>query len=263
VNSEIRANSPGEIREMPYDSAVAEGAIALFGEKYEKDVRVLRLGGFSMELCGGTHVARTGDIGFFKILSEGGVAAGVRRIEAITAEGAFDYVESTDQLVKEVAGLVRGTREDLKSKVTDALERIRQLEKENRQLKDKLASGQGTDLSAGARDIAGVKLIAAQVDGADAGALRNAVDQLKDKLKSAVIVLASVDATNKITLVAGVTADQTARVKAGELVGNVAGQVGGKGGGRPDFAQAGGNNPAALGAALASVEGFVRAKLGA
>jgi alanyl-tRNA synthetase len=263
VNEEIRANSPGEIREMPYDAAVAEGAIALFGEKYEKDVRVLRLGKFSMELCGGTHVARTGDIGFFKILGEGGVAAGVRRIEAITAEGALDYVERTDDLVKQVAGLVRGTREDVKAKVTDALERIRQLEKENRQLKDKLASGQGTDLSAGARDIAGVKLVAAQVDGADAGALRNAVDQLKDKLKSAVIVLASVDAANKITLVAGVTADQTAKVKAGELVGSVAGQVGGKGGGRPDFAQAGGNNPAALGAALASVEGFVRAKLGA
>ncbi len=157
---------------------------------------------------------------------------------------------------------MRGARDDVKAKVTDALERIRQLEKENRQLKDKLASGQGTDLSASARDIAGVKLVAAQVDGADAGALRNAVDQLKDKLKSAVIVLASVDATNKITLVAGVTADQTGKVKAGELVGNVAGQVGGKGGGRPDFAQAGGNNPAALGAALASVEGFVRAKLG-
>jgi alanyl-tRNA synthetase len=263
VNEEIRENRAGEIREMPYDSAVAEGAIALFGEKYEKDVRVLRLGDFSMELCGGTHVARTGDIGFFKILSEGGVAAGVRRIEAITAEGAVDYVEHTDDLVKEVAGLVRGTREDVKTKVADALERIRQLEKENRQLKDKLASGTGADLSAGARDIGGVKVLAAQVDGADAGALRNAVDQLKDKFKSAVIVLASVDASNKITLVAGVTADQTNKVKAGELVGSVAGQVGGKGGGRPDFAQAGGNDPAALGKALASVEGFVRAKLGA
>ena len=263
VNEEIRKNTAAETREMPYDTAVAEGAIALFGEKYEKDVRVLRMGEFSMELCGGTHVARSGDIGIFKIVSEGGVAAGVRRIEAITAEGALDYVEHTDQLVKEVAGLLRGTRDDVKAKVADALERIRQLEKENRQLKDKLASGQGTDLSASARDIAGVKLVAAQVDGADAGALRNAVDQLKDKLKSAVIVLASVDATNKITLVAGVTADQTGKVKAGELVGNVAGQVGGKGGGRPDFAQAGGNNPAALGAALASVEEFVRAKLGA
>ncbi|HEU5134785.1 MAG TPA: alanine--tRNA ligase [Steroidobacteraceae bacterium] len=263
VNAEIRKNAAAETREMNYDVAVAEGAIALFGEKYEKDVRVLRMGDFSMELCGGTHVARAGDIGIFKIVSEGGVAAGVRRIEAITAEGALDYVEHTDQLVRDVAGLVRGSREDVKNKVADALERIRQLEKENRDLKNKLASGQGTDLSAGATDIAGVKLVAAQVDGADAGALRNAVDQLKDKLKSAVIVLASVDAANKITLVAGVTADQTGKVKAGELVGSVAGQVGGKGGGRPDFAQAGGNNPAALGAALASVEAFVRTKLGA
>jgi alanyl-tRNA synthetase len=263
VNAEIRKNSPAETREMNYDAAVAAGAIALFGEKYEKDVRVLRMGDFSMELCGGTHVERSGDIGIFKIVSEGGVAAGVRRIEAITAEGAFDYVEHTDQLVKEVASLVRGSREDMKAKVADALERIRQLEKENRDLKNKLASGQGTDLSAGATDIAGVKLVAAQVDGADAGALRNAVDQLKDKLKSAIIVLASVDAANKITLVAGVTADQTNKVKAGELVGNVASQVGGKGGGRPDFAQAGGNNPAALAAALQSVESFVRAKLGA
>jgi alanyl-tRNA synthetase len=260
VNAEIRRNEPAETREMAYDTAVAEGAIALFGEKYEKDVRVLRLGEFSMELCGGTHVARAGDIGIFKILSESGVAAGVRRIEAITAEGALEYLDHTDQLVKEVAGLVR---DDVKTKITDALERIRQLEKENRDLKNKLASGQGTDLSAGATDIAGVKLVAAQVDGADAGALRNAVDQLKDKLKSAVIVLASVDATNKITLVAGVTADQTGKVKAGELVGSVAGQVGGKGGGRPDFAQAGGNNPAALPAALQSVEAFVRTKLGA
>jgi len=263
VNAQIRANAAAETREMPYDTAVSEGAIALFGEKYEKDVRVLRFGDFSMELCGGTHVSRMGDIGLFKIVSEGGVQAGVRRIEAVTAQGAYDYVTATDQLVKDLAGLLRGSRDDVKSKVSDALERIRQLEKENRQLKDKLASGQGTDLSAGARDIAGVKLVAAQVDGADAGALRNAVDQLKDKLKSAVIVLASVDATNKITLVAGVTADQIAKVKAGELVGNVAGQVGGKGGGRPDFAQAGGNNPAALGAALASVEAFVRTKLGA
>jgi alanyl-tRNA synthetase len=263
VNAQIRANAPAETREMPYDAAVEAGAIALFGEKYEKDVRVLRFGDFSMELCGGTHVSRMGDIGLFKIVNEGGVQAGVRRIEAVTAEGAYDYVTATDQLVKEVAGLVRGNRDDVKAKVADALERIRQLEKENRSLKDRLASGQGTDLSAGARDIAGVKLVAAQVEGADAGALRNAVDQLKDKLKSAVIVLASVDATNKITLVAGVTQDQTAKVKAGELVGNVAGQVGGKGGGRPDFAQAGGNNPAALAAALASVEPFVRSKLGA
>ncbi len=263
VNAEIRANAPAETAVMSYDNAVAAGAMALFGEKYEKDVRVLKIGAFSMELCGGTHVARAGDIGFFKIVSEGGVAAGVRRIEAITGEGALDYIERTESLVREVASLVRGGRDDVRAKVEDALERIRQLEKENRQLKDKLASGQGTDLSAGAKDIAGVKVVAAQVDGADAGALRNAVDQLKEKLKSAVIVLASVEGGAKVTLVAGVTADQVGKVKAGELVGNIAAQVGGKGGGRPDFAQAGGSNAAALPAALASVEGFVRGKLGA
>ncbi len=172
---------------------------------------------------------RAGDIGVFKIVSEGGVAAGVRRIEAITAEGALDYVDQTDQLVKELAGLVRGSREDVKAKVPDALERIRQLEKENRSLKDKLASGQGTDLSAGARDIAGVKVVATKVDGADAGALRNAVDQLKDKLKSAVIVLASVDATNKITLVAGVTADQTCQGQGGRAGRRCGGPGGRKG----------------------------------
>ena len=209
VNEEIRANTAARHAR----DALRRGRRRGRHRAVRREIRERRaraaLGDFSMELCGGTHVARTGDIGIFKIVSEGGVAAGVRRIEAITAEGALDYVEHTDQLVKEVAGLVRGTRDDVKTKVADALERIRQLEKENRQLKDKLASGQGTDLSAGARDIAGVKLLAAQVDGADAGALRNAVDQLKDKLKSAIIVLASVDATNKITLVAGVTADQT------------------------------------------------------
>jgi alanyl-tRNA synthetase len=262
VNAEIRANAPAETRVMNYDGAVAAGAMALFGEKYDKDVRVLKIGDFSMELCGGTHVSRAGDIGLFKVVSEGGVAAGVRRVEAITGESALDYVERTESLVREVAGLVRGSRDDVRAKVLDALERIRLLEKENRQLKDKLASGQGTDLSAGARDVAGVKVVSAMVDGADAGALRSAVDQLKDKLKSAVIVLASVDGGGKITLVAGVTADQTTRVKAGDLVGSVAMQVGGKGGGRPDFAQAGGTNPAALGAALASVEGFVRSRLG-
>jgi alanyl-tRNA synthetase len=263
VNEQIRANAAAETKVMGYDSAVAAGAMALFGEKYEKDVRVLKIGEFSMELCGGTHVQRAGDIGFFKIVSEGGVAAGVRRIEAITGEAALDYVERSEALLRDMASLVRGNRDDVRAKVEDALERIRQLEKENRQLKDKLASGQGTDLSAGAKEIAGIKVIAAQVDGADAGALRNAVDQLKDKLKSAVIVLASVDGGSKVTLVAGVTADNTNKIKAGELVGSVATQVGGKGGGRPDFAQAGGSNPAALAQALASVEGFVRAKLGA
>ena len=167
--------------------------MALFGEKYDKDVRVLRVGDFSMELCGGTHVTRAGDIGLFKIVSEGGVAAGVRRIEALTGEGALAYVEQDDLLIKEVAGLVRGSREDLGDKVRDALERIKQMEKEIRSLKDKLASGQGTDLASGAVDIQGVKVVATKVAGADAGALRNAVDQLKNKLKSAVVVLASVE----------------------------------------------------------------------
>ena len=261
VNREIRANAPAETRLMDYDSAVAAGAMALFGEKYDKDVRVLRVGDFSMELCGGTHVERAGDIGFFKIVGESGVAAGVRRIEAITGEAALDYVEQNDAVLKDVSGLVRGSREDVRDKVRDALERIRQMEREIRALKDKLASGQGVDLAAGATEVAGVKVVATQVDGADAGALRAAVDQLKDKLKSAVIVLASVESPTKVIIVAGVTADQTARVRAGELVGAIAAQIGGRGGGRPDFAQAGGNNPAALSAALAQVPEFVRAKL--
>jgi alanyl-tRNA synthetase len=263
VNAEIRRNEPAETKVMDYEGAVAAGAMALFGEKYDKDVRVLRIGDFSMELCGGTHVTRAGDIGFFKIVSEGGVAAGVRRIEAITGDRALAHVEQSELLIKEVAGLVRGSREDLGDKVRDALERIRQLEKENRSLKDKLASGQGSDLASSAVDIQGVKVIATKVDGADAGALRNAVDQLKNKLKSAVVVLASVEAPSKVVLVAGVTADLVARIKAGELVGSVAAKVGGRGGGRPDFAQAGGTDPSALDAALAGVETFVRAKLAA
>ncbi|HEY1283034.1 MAG TPA: alanine--tRNA ligase, partial [Steroidobacteraceae bacterium] len=263
VNEQIRRNEPAETKVMNYEGAVASGAMALFGEKYEKDVRVLRIGDFSMELCGGTHVARAGDIGFFKIISEGGVAAGVRRVEALTGDGALEYVEQNESLIKEVAALVRGSREELGDKVRDALERIRQMEKEIRTLKDKLASGKGTDLASGAVDIHGVKVVATKVDGADAGALRNAVDQLKDRLKSAVVVLASVEGPSKVVLVAGVTKDLIARIKAGELVGSVAAQVGGRGGGRPDFAQAGGSDPAALDAALAAVESFVRTKLAA
>ncbi len=262
VNEQIRANSDAETRLMTYDDAVAAGAMALFGEKYESEVRVLRIGDFSTELCGGTHVRRAGDIGMFKILSEGGVAAGVRRIEAVTGQGAFDYVEAGEARLRELAGLVRGSRDDVAGKVRDALERIRQLEKENRQLKDRLASGKGTDLAAGAVEVGGVKVVASRIEDADSGALRNAVDQLKDRLKSAVIVLASVDAAGKIALVAGVTADQTGRIKAGEVVGNIAAQVGGRGGGRPDFAQAGGTEPDKLDAALASVVPYVRAKLG-
>ena len=261
VNREIRNNTVAETRLMDYDGAVAAGAMALFGEKYDKEVRVLRIGDFSMELCGGTHVQRAGDIGLFKIVSEGGVAAGVRRIEAITGEAALDYVEQSEALVKDIAGFVKGTRDDVRDKVRDALDRIRQMEREVRTLKDRLASGAGVDLASGAVDVKGVKVVATIVDGADAGALRTAVDQLKDKLKSAVVVLASVENPAKVIIVAGVTSDQTARVRAGELVGAIAAQIGGKGGGRPDFAQAGGNNPAALPAALAQVQEFVRAKL--
>ncbi len=262
VNAQIRRNDGAETAVMDYDKAVAAGAMALFGEKYDKDVRVLRLGDFSMELCGGTHVRRAGDIGLFRIVTEGGVAAGVRRIEAVTGEKAIDFMEHDDNLIREVAGLLRGTREDLSDKVRDTLERVKQMEREVRALKDKLAAGSGRDLAADAVDVGGVKVLAAQVEGADAGALRSAVDQLKERLKSAVIVLASVEGL-KVVLVAGVTADQTSRIKAGEVVGAVAAQVGGRGGGRPDFAQAGGTDVAALPAALASVAGLVRAKLGA
>jgi alanyl-tRNA synthetase len=247
---------------MEYDQAVASGAMALFGEKYDKDVRVLRIGDFSVELCGGTHVGRAGDIGLFKITAESGVASGVRRIEAITGETAIDYMEQHESLLREVAGQLRGAPDEIPQKVREVLDRVRQMEREVRALKDKLAAGSGIDLAANAIDVHGVKVVAAQVAGADSGALRNAVDQLKSKLGSAVIVLASVDAQSKVLLVAGVTADQTSRVKAGELVGIIAAAVGGKGGGRPDFAQAGGADAAALPQALASVEGLVRQRLG-
>ncbi len=262
VNAQVRVNSPAETRIMSYEDAVAAGAMALFGEKYEREVRVLRVGDFSMELCGGTHVQRSGDIGLFKIVSESGVASGVRRIEAVTGEGAVDYIEHSEALLKDVAHLVRGARDDLKDKVRDALERIRQMEREIRTLKDRLASGEGTDLAEGAVDVQGIKVLATQVTGADSAALRSAVDRLKGQLKSAVVVLASVEDTEKVVLVVGVTPDQCSRVKAGELAGVIAAQVGGRGGGRPDFAQAGGSNPAALEAALAAVPEWVRARLG-
>ena len=263
VNAQIRANLPGEISVLPFDEAVAAGAMALFGEKYEADVRVLKLGEFSMELCGGTHVQRTGDIGFFKIVSESGIASGIRRIEALTGQGAVQWAESTDDLLRELGALVRGGRDEVKDKIEQLLERNRRLDKEVQQLKGRLASGQGGDLASNAREVNGVKVLAKRVDGADVRALRDAVDQLKNKLKSAVIVLGAVEGDSKVLLVAGVTQDQTDRIKAGELVGSVAQQVGGRGGGRPDMAQAGGSNPAALDAALASVEPWVREKLGA
>jgi alanyl-tRNA synthetase len=263
VNAQIRANLPADTRVMDYEGAVAAGAIALFGEKYDTDVRVLRLGDFSMELCGGTHVRQAGDIGLFKIASEGGVASGVRRIEALTGEGALEYIEQSDALLRDLAALVRGSRDEIADKVREQLERSRLMEREIRALKDRLASGQGVDLAAAAVDVHGVKVVATKVDGADAGALRSAVDQLKDRLKSAVVVLASVQDAAKVLLVAGVTPDQTSRIQAGELAGAVAALVGGRGGGRADFAQAGGSKPEALDAALESVQEFVRARLSA
>jgi alanyl-tRNA synthetase len=261
VNAQIRANAEAATRVMEYDQAIAAGAMALFGEKYERQVRVLSLGDFSTELCGGTHVKRAGDIGLFHIVAESGVAAGVRRIDAVSGQGALDYFGRVDAALSDVAQLVHGSREDVAVKVRDALERVRALERENRGLKDRLALGQGTDLAAGAVDIAGAKIIATKVAGADAGALRAAVDQLKSRLGSAVIVLGSVESDSKVLLVAGVTSNLTQRIKAGELIGAVAAQVGGKGGGRADFAQAGGNQPASLDDALGSVAPWVRSRL--
>jgi alanyl-tRNA synthetase len=257
VNATIRANEPAETRVMALEEAVAAGAMSLFGEKYDSDVRVLSLGDFSMELCGGTHVARAGDIGLFKILSESGVAAGVRRIEAVTGQAAYDHIVRMDQVLRDVAALLRGSREDVDEKVRELVERSRRLEKEVQQLKSKLASGQSGDLSAQAKDVGGIKVLAAQVEDADAKSLRDAVDRLRSKLGSSVIVLAGVK-EGKVVLVAGVSADMIERYKAGDIVGKVAAMVGGRGGGRADFAQAGGTQPENLAAALAAVEALVR-----
>jgi alanyl-tRNA synthetase len=210
-----------------------------------------------MELCGGTHVRRAGDIGFFKIISESGVAAGVRRVEAVTGQAAFEWVARADQVLRDVAVILRGSREDVDEKVRELVEKTRRLEKDVQQLKSKLASGQSGDLSAQAKDVGGIKVLAAQVDGADAKTLRSALDQLRDRLGTSVIVLATVK-DGKVVLVAGVSADLLARFKAGDIVGAVAAEVGGRGGGRADFAQAGGTQPENLGAALAMVETLVR-----
>ena len=261
VNSAIRDNAPVQTRIMALDDAVAAGAMSLFGEKYESDaVRVLSIGDFSMELCGGTHVERAGDIGFFKILSEAGVAAGVRRVEAVTGKTAYDWVVQTDQVLRDIAAMLRGSREDVDEKVRELIERSRRLEKEVQQLKSKLASGQGGELTSQAKDVGGIKVLAAQIDGADAKSLRDAVDQLKSKLGSSVIVLGTVQ-EGKVVLVAGVSADLLNQMKAGEIAGAVAAQVGGKGGGRADFAQAGGTQPENLGKALAGVETLIRNRM--
>ncbi|WP_347467324.1 alanine--tRNA ligase [Burkholderia stagnalis] len=259
VNDEILANAPGIVRVMPYDEAVKGGAMALFGEKYGDEVRVLDLG-FSRELCGGTHVHRTGDIGLFKIVVEGGVAAGIRRVEAITGDNAVRFVQELDARVNEAAAALKAQPSELTQRIAQVQDQVKSLEKELAALKSKLASSQGDELAQQAVEIAGVHVLAATLDGADAKTLRETVDKLKDKLKSAAIVLAAVEG-GKVSLIAGVTADASKKVKAGELVNFVAQQVGGKGGGRPDMAQAGGTEPANLPAALAGVKGWVEERL--
>ena len=245
---------------MDIDAAKASGAMALFGEKYDDRVRVLRMGDFSTELCGGTHASRTGDIGLFRIVSESGTAAGVRRIEAVTGEGAIAALHAQSDQLQDIAQLLKGDSANLGDKVRSALERTRQLEKELQQLKEQQAAQESASLTGKAEDINGVKLLVSVLEGVEPKMLRTMVDDLKNQLGSAVIVLATV-AEGKVSLIAGVSKDVTDRVKAGELVGMVAQQVGGKGGGRPDMAQAGGTDVAALPAAMASVKGWVGAKL--
>lgn len=257
VNAEIRRNTAVEIEETDIDTAKSKGAMALFGEKYGDTVRVLSMGGgFSVELCGGTHVARTGDIGLFKIISEGGVAAGVRRIEAVTGAAALAYLNQAEEQLREAAGLVKGSRDNLLDKLAGVLERNRQLEKELEQLKAKAASAAGDDLAGSAIDVGGVRVLAARLDGLDGKALLALVDQLKNKLGSAVILLGGAQ-EDKVVLVAGVTQDLTTRFKAGELMKQAAAAVGGKGGGRPDMAQGGGTDVGALDDALALAAKFV------
>lgn len=262
VNQEIRENHLVETRIMSLDDAKASGAVALFGEKYGDQVRVLRMGEFSTELCGGTHVKAVGDIGLFKIISEGGIAAGVRRVEAMTGTGALDWVEADEERVLRLAGLLKGGREDLDSRVTGLLERSRGLEKELEQLKARLASSAGKDLLSQVQDVGGIKVLAARLDGADPKALRESLDRIKDQLGSGVVVLVA-ESDGKVSLVAGVTKDLTDRLKAGDLVREVAAQVGGKGGGRADMAQAGGSDPAGIPAALELVPRWVRERAAA
>ncbi|MER3137950.1 alanine--tRNA ligase [Salmonella enterica] len=260
VNAQIRRNLPIETNIMDLEAAKAKGAMALFGEKYDDHVRVLSMGDFSTELCGGTHASRTGDIGLFRIISESGTAAGIRRIEAVTGEGAMATVHAQSDRLNDIAHLLKGDSQNLGDKVRAVLERTRQLEKELQQLKDQAAAQESANLSSKAVDLNGVKLLVSELAGIEPKMLRTMVDDLKNQLGSTVIVLATV-VEGKVSLIAGVSKDVTDRVKAGELIGMVAQQVGGKGGGRPDMAQAGGTDAAALPAALASVQGWVSAKL--
>ncbi len=260
VNHVVMHNNPVAIANMGYDDAIKAGAMALFGEKYGDEVRVVKMGDFSTELCGGTHIGRTGDIGLFKIVSEGGVAAGIRRIEAVTGEGALALVQDQEREIREALAIAQAQPGELSAKLGRIQDHVKSLEKELAKLKAKLAASQGDELAEQAAEINGVKVLAARLEGVDSAALRETLDKLKDKLKTAAIVLASVS-DGKVALIAGVTADTTGKVKAGELVNFVAQQVGGKGGGRPDMAQAGGTQPENLAAALAGVAGWVKAKL--
>ncbi|HEY9064856.1 MAG TPA: alanine--tRNA ligase [Burkholderiaceae bacterium] len=256
VNAEVLANADVSARVMPMEAAQKLGAMMLFGEKYGDEVRVLDIG-TSRELCGGTHVHRTGDIGLFKIVAESGVAAGVRRVEAITGDNALAYLQSLEGTVQQLAGALKTAPAEVPARLAQLVEQVRALEKELAAAKGKLASSQGDELLAKAVDVKGLKVLAATLDGADAKTLRDTLDKLKDKLKSAAIVLASIEGGSKVQLAAGVTNDRIAKIKAGELVNFVAQQVGGKGGGKPDLAMAGGTEPGKLAAALASVEGWV------
>jgi alanyl-tRNA synthetase len=261
VNDEIRKNSAADTHLMSYDDAIESGAMALFGEKYGDKVRVLRFGDFSVELCGGTHVDRTGDIGVFKITSEGGVASGIRRIEAVTGSGAMDWIAARQQTLDNLAGLLRSQPDQAVAKVEHLLKRNKELEKELAAAKQALISGKGSEPFSNVKEIAGIKVLAARMDGADAKTLRDAVDKFKDKLQSAIVVLGSVDG-GKVRLAAGVTKDNIGKIKAGDLIKPVAAQVGGKGGGRPDFAQAGGTKTEAIDQALESVADWVAEQLG-
>jgi alanyl-tRNA synthetase len=260
VNAAVQKNYDVTARIMKYDEAIRAGALAFFGDKYGDEVRVLTMGDFSTELCGGTHVRRTGDIGFFKIVSESGVAAGIRRIEAVTGEGALAWVQQQEAKLSEAAGILRAPVSEVATKLAQVLDNVRNLERELGRLKSKLASSQGEDLASQAVDVKGAKVLAATLEGADAKSLRETMDKLKDRLKSAAIVLGAVH-DGKVSLIAGVTSDLTGRVKAGELVNYVAQQVGGKGGGRPDMAQAGGTEPAKLPNALESVKTWVEQRV--
>ena len=260
VNQHIRVNHAVETRLMPIEKARQSGAMALFGEKYDDEVRVLSMGDFSIELCGGTHVGRTGDIGLLKIINETGIASGVRRIEAVTGEAALNYIEQSENRLNSISELVKAKPENIEEKTQQLVQRTRQLEKELESLKSKLASSAGSDLAASATEIGSIKVLAADLEGADVKSLRDTVDQLKNKLGSAAIILATVEG-EKITLIAGVTKDVTDKIRAGDLVSHVAAQVGGKGGGRPDMAQGGGSEPQKLTAALDSVTNWVASKL--